>query len=405
MPVLVAALAFVWLGYCNGRSAGEQGDPSYFAKFGSDFAGAREMIPTGAKVFAGTGYDGQFYFYIAQDPFLTHNGQTESHLDHVAYRYQRILYPLVAWAASGGGDRDALVWVLPILNILAVLAFGALLANFLSSHGRSPWWSLAAMLAIGQVVGVVNDLADPFATSLFFIGLLLWARDKTLGALIAMTAAVFAREIFLIPLVMVCAVEMVRWRRRAWVWIVPILAVGGWEAYMRLGFADQGSAAYVETPQPAPFLGAVSHIRSVLRNDVVGAANWEILFITLSLVAWLYLLVASARIVYPRLRQRVWPSRAQLAPAVALLSVVFTPFLSNALWRNPLSYTRYGVGLTVGLMILFAMRHVSAGVLIGAFIALSLANPVIPLLPTQAGPVITPPGPAPVNVPGQFGGP
>ena len=49
---------------------------------------------------AGPGYDGQFYFAIAHDPFLT-RPDTAASLDD-SLRYRRILYPLAAWLLSAG---------------------------------------------------------------------------------------------------------------------------------------------------------------------------------------------------------------------------------------------------------------------------------------------------------------
>src|SRR5947209_4900533 len=42
----------------------------------------------------GVGYDGRFNYYIARDPLL-HSGPP-TYFDDAAYRYQRILYPLLA---------------------------------------------------------------------------------------------------------------------------------------------------------------------------------------------------------------------------------------------------------------------------------------------------------------------
>ena len=49
------------------------------------------------------GYDGQFYYYIAHDPFIL--GQSYNHIDFPAYRYQRIIYPLTAWLLSFGQPK------------------------------------------------------------------------------------------------------------------------------------------------------------------------------------------------------------------------------------------------------------------------------------------------------------
>src|SRR5690349_2063764 len=60
-----------------------------------------QASPTG-----GTGYDGQFYLYIALDPL-----HARGYLDVPAYRYARPLYPLAARALALG-RKGAVPWTL-----------------------------------------------------------------------------------------------------------------------------------------------------------------------------------------------------------------------------------------------------------------------------------------------------
>src|SRR5438046_2711751 len=72
LPVLVALVALLLIGYSQGRPGNDRpGDPAVFIKAGSDFAGNPRLLPPDPPVGQGTGYDGQFFFYLAQDPFLT----------------------------------------------------------------------------------------------------------------------------------------------------------------------------------------------------------------------------------------------------------------------------------------------------------------------------------------------
>ncbi len=66
-------------------------------KAGSQFE-APHLLPSKAVIFPASGYDGQFFFYLAQDPLLSGKAAKASQLsspyiDNVAYRYQRILLP------------------------------------------------------------------------------------------------------------------------------------------------------------------------------------------------------------------------------------------------------------------------------------------------------------------------
>ena len=65
------------------------GDPLTFVEIGTRFS---ERDPAGTE-----GYDGQFFYYIAVDP-----AGARPKIDVPAYRYQRILYPLlVRWLSLG----------------------------------------------------------------------------------------------------------------------------------------------------------------------------------------------------------------------------------------------------------------------------------------------------------------
>ena len=64
------------------------------------------------------GYDGQFYYYIAHDPFIL--GQSHDHIDSPAYRYQRIIYPLTARLLSFG-QPGLIPWMMVAVNLLGIL--------------------------------------------------------------------------------------------------------------------------------------------------------------------------------------------------------------------------------------------------------------------------------------------
>jgi hypothetical protein len=94
------------------------------------------------------GYDGQFAYFIARD--LT---GAASCLDVPAYRYQRILLPLLAWPFSVLGEVY-LPGALLLINSLALLTSTYLLEDLLRMVGRSPWWALVYGLFAGLLFSV-----------------------------------------------------------------------------------------------------------------------------------------------------------------------------------------------------------------------------------------------------------
>lgn len=106
------------------------------------------------------GYDGQFYYYMAHDPFL--RGPTYDHIDFPAYRYQRILYPLAVWIFSGG--RAPLIpWMMVAVNVGAYLLGVAVVLGLLRRFGRSPWYGLLYAAFWGFLLCLLRCLPEPMA--------------------------------------------------------------------------------------------------------------------------------------------------------------------------------------------------------------------------------------------------
>jgi hypothetical protein len=373
-PLLVALVAYLVIGASAGTQLGKTGDPSVFIVPGEQYANA-ELLPPDTYVHPQTGYDGQLFFYLAQDPL------------------QRILLPALGWLTSWG-NPSVLEWTLPLINLVAVLGAGFLLARFLAARGVSPWLSLVYMLSIGVSAGVVFDLADPLAASLFVAGVVWWLEDEPLPAIAALTACLLARELYVIPVAVVVALELLRHRRLAW--LLPLVVFGAWQIYLRLALASPVTPEEAERPSVVPLLGAYRKLREVLERDWLGAANWEVLFVLLLLLMPALFLVRSAGPVAEALRSRALPSRERLLPVVALASVATVPFLTVALWGYIPSYARYSAPAAGMLVLLYAVtRDRAARYLMVALMALTLTNPIVALFPISHGTAVeAPPPPA-----------
>ena len=65
-----------------------------------------EYLTTG---FGKGGFDGQFYYILARDPW---HAASAGEVDLPAYRHCRVVYLVLAWLVSGGGDPVLLLWAL-----------------------------------------------------------------------------------------------------------------------------------------------------------------------------------------------------------------------------------------------------------------------------------------------------
>jgi hypothetical protein len=179
--------------------------PFFQARHGGSKAIAR-IQPTAGNTF---GYDGQFYYYIAADPF-----GARPYLDNASYRYSRPGYPLVTRAAALGRESalpDALLFV-----GIASVAFGTFaLATFAARRGVSAWYGALIGAYPGLFEGVSHDLVEPLAYGIVALGLLAWFRERPrlLPAALCFGFAGVTRETTLLFPVVIAAWLVLRDRR------------------------------------------------------------------------------------------------------------------------------------------------------------------------------------------------
>jgi hypothetical protein len=162
LPALVLlGIMLAYLGQILVRSGG---DPLVFAHLGTKY--------THGSIRGSEGYDGQFNYYIAMDP-SPHS--VAPRLDAPAYRYQRILVPLIARAAAFANPH-AIPWTLVALNLAYHIAAVMILAKMLLRRSGPTWAALLFGLWVGLVAGVRLDLTEPLA--LLLVLLALWSEEQ-----------------------------------------------------------------------------------------------------------------------------------------------------------------------------------------------------------------------------------
>jgi hypothetical protein len=151
-PVLIVLI--VSIGYLVFRLEKYDWDPIGLAEVGTKF---NEANHEGSE-----GYDGQFAYYVAVEPDPR---VVESKLDVPAYRYQRILYPLLARTLAVG-NLDWIPWTLILVNLLSLLFATYLLTRYLIAIDISERYALIFGLWVGVVLGVGANLYEPLAFAL-----------------------------------------------------------------------------------------------------------------------------------------------------------------------------------------------------------------------------------------------
>lgn len=331
MVVLLLGMTYVGI-----TLARYEGDPLVFALVGSRYA---HHEPDGTQ-----GYDGQFAYFTARDPL---NGWR--HCDVPAYRYQRILYPILAWAL-GLGRPAAVPWTLILVN-LGALAMGTYFTErLLLSRGVSRWYALAYGLYGGLVAGLRLDLTEPLAYGLVQGGLWAWMEDRQPLAGPFFALAALAKETALIAvagLLLYLLLES-RWREALRLGLTVALPFAAWQGVLWMWFGRPGvgsGGAMATSFEWLPFAG-------LLRTT---ADSWRVFWLLLSIQGPLFILptlwalFASGR---DLLRGRRHPFAIQLLAQAAIL-----PFLPFSTWREPLAMARLATGLVSATLLFGALHH------------------------------------------------
>ncbi|MBW1712771.1 MAG: hypothetical protein JRJ59_06455 [Deltaproteobacteria bacterium] len=188
--------------------------------------------PQGIAVFPQVGYDGHLFYYIARDL-----GMAEGCAG--AYRYQRILYPVLVWLLSLGSE-GLMPLMMSLINVLSIGLGTWLMARWLAELGRSPWLALVYGLSMGHVIIVQYALAGALASTLALAGAYLAVqRQRLVWAAIFFSLALLTRETVVLlwaPLILWSAWQR-KWPAAMWLSLalVPYLA---WEAVLWARFGQ-----------------------------------------------------------------------------------------------------------------------------------------------------------------------
>lgn len=371
-PVAAALLAALLLALLLGVRLVAAGGPSGLVVAGDAYVGAGRPADLAVVHERSTGYDGQFVYRLAVDPFTrtaTAHGIT---LDNPSYRQQRIGLPLTAWALHHV-TRLPLSTALPLVDALALVAAawaGAVLARRL---GRHALWGVLAGLSPGLVVAVTRDLTEPLAAALLLAGLVAWTGRRPWLAVPAFTAAVLTRETTLAVLAGLGLYEVYRAvrtperaaaARRAALLLVPLAAYGAWQVRLR--------AVWGETPLHAtdgdvglPF---VQTAKGLFAHD----ASWADWRTTDALLAhaWVaerLLLAALIGVTFVALRRSTVPNALKAGWVLAAL------LATSATWGRDVAFLRAAnEALVVGVLLLLGARTRAATAALAATAGLSV---------------------------------
>ncbi len=208
--------------------------------------------------------DAPLFEGVARSPFgdgshLTNNPK----IFGVAYRFGRILYPLLAWTLALG--RPQLIrTALAVIFVLGVTVFAAAAAEIARRAGRRPALGACVFAAPFTLCwfGTGVLVSEPVVMALVLLAFLAYADGHSRRSRALAAVALLAREIALVPL-LALAITTARRRGlhaavREW-WWVP-LPYAAWAIYVRLrigAFPFTDPAASRSQATSLPFAGIV----------------------------------------------------------------------------------------------------------------------------------------------------
>jgi hypothetical protein len=152
-----------------------------------------------------TGYDGQFYRYVAHDPWIRKGW--DGHFDVPAMRRARILLPATAWLLAFGQDR--LVDAAYISAVLLCVFLGTWwLGCWAKLQHRSEAWGLAFLALPATLISIDRMTIDVALTALCAGVLLYSARDCPGRVAALLAAAALVRETGLIFIAACCSLAL-----------------------------------------------------------------------------------------------------------------------------------------------------------------------------------------------------
>lgn len=340
-PVLILCLALIIAGYLGlvaGQASHFGGNISGLICLGDHFVTPEDVHP-GAIIYQNSiGYDGQFFYFIALDPMMDGRGPELMKRDAAAYRYTRILYPLLAaWFAQGRAELFPATLV--AMNLLGVI-LGCLFAGLLARrNGLGEWWSLAWAVTAGLALGVLRDLAEPLALGLAMGWLYFHLDRKWIWASVMLALSLLTRETVVILAAPLAAYGL--FRERDWRPAAAVAAAGlplaCWVLFIhsRLGVWPVGGGT---GNIGIPLAGMISYGRTILTDGLSGPSEW---FGAISLIMTGAAIVLAVREVVKRNTDLSW---------ALLTAAVFFSTMNTRVWVEPWSYGR--VLLPLNLMVL-----------------------------------------------------
>ena len=231
------------------------------------------------------GYDGQFYYRLALNPFTNNSEAYGIKLDNPPYRQQRILYPLITWLITLGNHRY-IPFALVFVNFVSIIFITYFSIRLVEHFKYKPIYSLLFSFYPGLLFALSRDLSEILETALLVSGVYFYEKNKFLTSAIVLSLALLTRETSLIVVLCLFIYEAFRnfkkrTQNKGLYFLIPI-SIYGLKSLI-LSIKWNGVDTLFPTRTGTPFLGFIDYIRELLTTNYQRVHFIEIGFILIFL--------------------------------------------------------------------------------------------------------------------------
>jgi hypothetical protein len=209
----------------------------------------KKLIAKGIDHITDGGWDGQAYYYAANDPFILDD---ESVRINSPYRYQRIGMPVLAYFLSRLLHLDFTpAWIYYLVEFLAVSLGLIFLLFWLRKNEVGSVYSAAWILGYGTFTSLLHGLQDAPADALFIISLTAIFAERLILYFLAASLLLLTREvysIFVLTVFIYTALGKLRWGNariisKLLLTALPGIIFASWAWYVKQRFGTLSAEA------------------------------------------------------------------------------------------------------------------------------------------------------------------
>lgn len=355
----IAALSIFLMVF--GRLAMHNFEPSYFILAGAENIDKDQLPDSTIYLFDHQGYDGQYFYRYAINPWSIRQDEYGIHVDSPNYRKQRIVYPLLVWALSFG-QVEAIPVVMILVNMLALFSIVLIGRKLLRKFNLPDFYALLPLFFSGLLFALSRNLSE-VVESAFLITALYFGVQRKMGkyALFA-TITVLTKEtsLFLFaPFSFLILWEGTRKTTSLKTWFNDLVFSGYplffflvWKFFVKKSLLSPTFFNGGENFSIIPFQGMYN---GWLKNiDLSGWVGWPEAIIWHLSVCWIFylgFLVIRALMQTPHNSKTIWLGFS------SIFWLLISTFFTHKIWEDDWSFMRVFASFSIiSIFFLFFRR-------------------------------------------------